>query len=43
MVQVYYTLIKAGRKTIDDVPLKLRDAVQELLDADNITTDTDSE
>lgn len=42
MVQVYYTLIKAGRKTIDDVPLKLRDAVQELLDADNLTDTADA-
>lgn len=34
MAKIYYTLIKAGRKTIEDVPAKLRAAVQELLDAD---------
>lgn len=33
MVQVFYTLIKAGLKTIDDVPIKLKVAVQALLDA----------
>jgi hypothetical protein len=36
MAQVYYRLIKAGLKTIEDVPLQLRFDVQDLLDADNI-------
>lgn len=37
MVKVYYELIKAGRKTINDVPETIRDAVQALLDADNVS------
>ena len=32
MAKVYFNLIINGRKTIDDVPLKLREAVQQLLD-----------
>jgi hypothetical protein len=31
MVEVYYKLIKFGRKTIDQVPENLREAVQEML------------
>lgn len=34
MAKIYYDLIKAGLKTIDDVPTLWREAVQELLDAD---------
>lgn len=34
MAKIYYELIKKGLKTIDDVPAKLRDEVQALLDAD---------
>lgn len=34
MAQVYADLIKKGLKTIDDVPEKLRDAVQAILDED---------
>lgn len=34
MGRLYYDLIKAGLKTIDDVPTRWRDAVQALLDAD---------
>lgn len=33
MVQLYATLIKAGRKTLDDVPEKYREAVKEELGA----------
>ena len=32
MAKIYYNLIKAGKKTIDDVPLRWRDEVQKLLD-----------
>lgn len=32
MAQIYYKLIKKGIKTIDDVPVNLKKAVQELLD-----------
>lgn len=32
MAKIYFNLIINGRKTIDDVPLKLREAVQQLLD-----------
>lgn len=34
MVELYYKLIKAGRKTIADVPVKFKAEVQALLDAD---------
>lgn len=34
MAQVYADLIKKGLKTIDDVPEKLKDDVQKILDAD---------
>lgn len=34
MEKNYYRLIKAGRKTIDDVPSILKEKVQALLDAD---------
>lgn len=36
MAQVFYTLIKAGMKTIDDVPVSLKAQVQALLDKDNV-------
>ena len=32
MAQIYFNLIIHGRKTINDVPLKLREQVQALLD-----------
>lgn len=35
MAKVYADLIRRGIKTIDDVPDKLKDAVQALLDGDN--------
>lgn len=34
MARVYADLIKKGVKIIDDVPAKLKDAVQAILDAD---------
>ena len=34
MAKVYADLIRKGKKTIDDVPAKLRDDVQAILDAD---------
>ncbi len=34
MAKIYYRRIKAGRMTIEEVPARWRDAVQELLDAD---------
>lgn len=36
MVNYYVGRIKRGKLTIDDVPAKWRDDVQELLDADNV-------
>jgi hypothetical protein len=33
MVDLYVTLIKAGRKTIEDVPEKYREAVEKALEA----------
>ena len=35
MVEVFYTLIKNGLRTMDDVPEKLKVAVQTLFDKDN--------
>lgn len=35
MVKIYADLIRKGIKTIDDVPDKLKDAVQKILDGDN--------
>lgn len=35
MAKVYYNLIKKGLKTIEDVPAKWREEVQELLDNEN--------
>lgn len=32
IVQLYYERVKDGRMTIDEVPARWRDAVQELLD-----------
>ena len=34
MAQIYYNLIKKGLKTIDDVPVKWRDEVRAMLDAE---------
>lgn len=35
MAKVYAALIRKGLKTLEDVPDKLKDAVQALLDGDN--------
>lgn len=35
MAKVYADLIRKGLKTIDDVPDKLKDEVQVILDGDN--------
>lgn len=35
MAKIYYDLIKAGKKTIDDVPMKWREEVRRMLDEDN--------
>lgn len=35
MAKVYADLIRKGLKTIDDVPEKLRDEVQAILDGDD--------
>lgn len=34
MVKIYADLIRKGRKTIDDVPAKLREAVEAILDGE---------
>ena len=34
MAKLYYNLIKAGKKTIDDVPLKWREEVREMLEGE---------
>lgn len=33
MAEIYASLIKKGKKTIDDVPAELREAVEALLNA----------
>ena len=35
MVKLYYNLIKANKKTLDDVPLKWREEVKKMLEAEN--------
>ncbi|MED4749965.1 CD1375 family protein [Brevibacillus choshinensis] len=35
MSTIYYNLVKAGRRTIDQVPANLREEVQAMLDAEN--------
>jgi hypothetical protein len=34
MAAIYYKLVKAGRRSIEDVPEHLQEEVQALLDAD---------
>lgn len=34
MAKIYYNLIMAGKKTLDDVPLKWRDEVREMLEGE---------
>ena len=34
MAKIYYRWIKAGKMTIEDVPAKWREQVQEMLEAD---------
>ena len=34
MAKIYANLIRAGRKTLDDVPAKLRAEVEKLLESD---------
>jgi hypothetical protein len=35
MAKIYANLIRAGRKTIDDVPAKLRAEVEKILNGDD--------
>lgn len=35
MAKLYYNLIKANKKTLDDVPLKWREKVKKMLEAEN--------
>lgn len=35
MAKLYYNLIMAGKKTIDDVPIKWREEVRRMLDENN--------
>ena len=35
MAKLYYNLIKASKKTLDDVPLKWREEVKKMLEAKN--------
>ncbi len=34
MIELYYTLVKEGRRTIDQVPERYRAEVQAMIDAD---------
>ena len=40
MAKLYYNLIHKGLKTIEDVPMAWREAVQALRDADNVVPKT---
>ena len=35
MAKLYFNLIKANKKTLDDVPLKWREEVRKMLEAEN--------
>lgn len=35
MAKLYYNLIKANKKTLDDVPLKWREEVRKMLEPEN--------
>ena len=35
MAKIYYRMIMAGKMTVDDVPLRWREQVKALLEADN--------
>ena len=35
MIHIYVTLVKAGRRTIDQVPAHLREEVQKMLEEEN--------
>ena len=35
MAKLYFNLIKANKKTLDDVPMKWRDEVKKMLEAEN--------
>ena len=35
MTKLYFNLIKANKKTLDDVPLKWREEVRKMLEAEN--------
>lgn len=37
MIELYYTLVKEGRRTIDQVPPRYREEVQAMIDADMVT------
>ncbi|MGO0061834.1 CD1375 family protein [Brevibacillus fluminis] len=36
MAEIYFKLVKSGRRTIDQVPANLQEEVQAMLDADNV-------
>lgn len=40
MVNIYYNLVKSGRRTIRQVPVSIRSEVIALLEADGITVTT---
>ncbi len=35
MAKLYFNLIKANKKTLDDVPMKWREEVKKMLEAEN--------
>ncbi len=35
MAKLYFNLIKANKKTLDDVPLRWREEVKKMLEAEN--------
>lgn len=41
MVELYYKLVKNGRKTLEQVPAKYRDEVKALLDAEEMEGQND--
>ena len=41
MVELYYKLVKNGRKTLEQVPTKYRDEVKALLDTEEMEAQND--
>lgn len=41
MAKLYYEMVKAGKRTLDSVPKRWREAVEEMLEADDASARED--